>query len=156
MRCYFSKISIYFPISFTDVPVIVTDYLNVEQRVVEGDALTPLEFVVDSNPTSTYTFRKDGVDVTGAPSPSAVNQPDPAWYTVRQTGQPYTGTATSDMSGQYEVTACNTLGCVTSKTTTFVVNCKYFAIDRNYITKRQNTHLLKLSPDEDSRQLKYC
>ena len=156
MRCYFSKISIYFLISFTDAPVIVTDYLNVEQRVVEGDALTPLEFVVDSNPTSTYTFRKDGVDVTGAPSPSAVNQPDPAWYTVRQTGQPYTGTATSDMSGQYEVTACNTLGCVTSKTTTFVVNCKYFAIDRNYITKRQNTHLLKLSPDEDSRQLKYC
>ena len=115
----------------------MTDYSNTEQRVAEGDALTPLVFEVDSNPESTYTFYKDTVEVTGPPSPSTVNQPDPTWYTVRQTGQPYTGTATSDMSGQYYVKACNTLGCVTSQTTTFVVNCKCFVLENNSVIVTQ-------------------
>lgn len=109
----------------TDVPVIVTDYVITQQLVTEGDPL-PLSFVVDSNPVATYTYHKDGVPLASAPSMTTVNQPDPSWFTVRQTGLPYSSTVTPEMSGKYNVTACNSLGCVTSQVATLIVQCKLF------------------------------
>ena len=104
--------------------MIVTDYTNTVRRVTEGAALLPLNFVVESNLVSSFTFYKDGVIMTVTPSPSTLNQPDISWYIVRQTAKPYSTTASREMSGQYNVTACNSFGCVTSNTTTMIVECK--------------------------------
>ena len=63
--------------------------------------------------------------MTSSPSVTEVNKADPTWYTVEQTSLPYSTTADRTMSGQYNVTACNLLGCVDSQLATLVVQCMY-------------------------------
>ncbi|XP_066913990.1 hemicentin-1-like [Clytia hemisphaerica] len=108
-------------VSVCHLPVITTDHPTSEIRLTEGDALTPLTLVVESSPAATLTYYKDGVPLATSPSVTEVNNADPTWYTVEQTSLPYSSAADRTMSGQYNVTACNLLGCVTSQLATLVV-----------------------------------
>ena len=109
---------------FADPPTIVTDLPTpTAVRITEAQPLTTFPFVVDSNPASTITWMKDGVLTTDPQSLSSENLVNP-WYTVRQTSTPYSTVAARTMSGVYNATACNSLGCVQSAEATLIIECK--------------------------------
>lgn len=69
--------------------------------------------------------RKDNLSpLNNPPQTTVTNTQKVDFFTVNQSSVISTS-ALTHMSGQYNVTACNFLGCVNSQTKTVIVECKY-------------------------------
>lgn len=101
-------------------PVIEKDLVNEIIRITEGTLLT-LDFQVYSYPGANFTWRKDNLSpLNNPPQTTVTNTQKVDFFTVNQSSVISTS-ALTHMSGQYNVTACNFLGCVNSQTKTVIV-----------------------------------